>query len=57
MHGHCALHDHHGAGNEGSPVAYAWKGGRDEYEGSARDALSKEKCDTAHRSGRASMRR
>jgi hypothetical protein len=46
-----------GAGSEGSPVAYAGKGGRREYEGSARDVPDKEKCATAHRGGRASMRR
>jgi hypothetical protein len=55
--GHRALRGRYGAGSEGSPVAYAWKGGRREYEGSARDASGKEKCDTAHRSGRASTRR
>jgi hypothetical protein len=38
-------------------MAYAGKGGRREYEGSARDALGKEKSATAHRGGWASMRR
>jgi hypothetical protein len=47
-HGHCALRGHRGMGNEGSPVAYVGKGGWREYEGSARDALGKEKCATAH---------
>jgi hypothetical protein len=36
--GHRALHDRHGAGSEGSLVAYVGKGGRREHEGSARDA-------------------
>jgi hypothetical protein len=31
----------HGAGSEGSPVAYAGKGGRREYEGSARDTRAR----------------
>jgi hypothetical protein len=38
------------------PVAYVGKGGRRKYEGSVRDARGKEKCATAHRGGRASMR-
>jgi hypothetical protein len=41
-----------GTGSEGSPVAYAGKGGRCEYEGSASGASGKEKCATAHRGGR-----
>jgi hypothetical protein len=55
--GHRALRGRHGAGSEGSPVAYTGTGGRCEYEESARDALGKKKCATAHQGSRASTRR